>query len=104
MTFEPDLICQPGPSSGIKMHSSPACFSNNSLPPFCPLTLQLPAPPYPVVPQAASNSTYSLRPPPSSQQHRYDPTSGNNAAARPTGSYSLDASAAIPRSSDPCVD
>src|SRR5271155_325782 len=60
---EPDLICQPGPSPGIKTHSSPAAFSSNSLPPFFSLTLQLPA--YPrVVPQAALSSTYSLRAPP----------------------------------------
>src|SRR5205085_12653118 len=83
----------------------PRRFSNNSLPPFCPLTLHLPAPPHPVVPQAALSSTYSLRPPPtSSQPHRYDPASGNHGAARPAGSYSLDASAALPRPSDPCVD
>jgi hypothetical protein len=82
----------------------PRRFSNNSLPPFCPLTLHLPAPPHPVVPQAALSSTYILRAPPSSQQHRYDVVSGNNAAARPAGSYSLHASVALPRPSDPCVD
>ena len=49
---EPNLICQPGTSPGIKTHSSPAAFSNNSLPPIFPLTLHLPAPPHPVVPQA----------------------------------------------------
>src|SRR5271156_1827188 len=42
----------------------PRRFSNNSLPPFCPLTLHLPAPPHQVVPQAALSSPYSLRSPP----------------------------------------
>jgi hypothetical protein len=42
----PDLICQPGPSPGIKTHSAPRRFSNNSLASFCSLPLShLPAPP-----------------------------------------------------------
>ncbi len=40
-----------------------AVFSNSSLSPFFPLALHLPAPPHPVVPQAAPSSPYSLRPP-----------------------------------------
>jgi hypothetical protein len=57
---EADLICQPG-TSPDKDALVPRRFSNNSLPPFFPLTLHLPAPPHPVVPQAAPSSTYSLR-------------------------------------------
>ena len=53
-----DLICQLGPSPGIKTHSSPAAF---------PTTLSLPFVPFPsltflhrpLVPQAAPSSTYS---------------------------------------------
>jgi hypothetical protein len=55
---EPDLICQPGPSPGIKTRSSPAAF---------PTTLSLPFVPFPsltflhrlLVPQAAPSSAYS---------------------------------------------
>src|ERR1700733_16266871 len=57
----PDLICQPGPSPGIKTHSSPAAF---------PTTLSLSFVPFPflhrpLVPQAALSSTYSPARPPS---------------------------------------
>jgi hypothetical protein len=53
-----DLICQPGPSPGIKTHSSPAAF---------PTTLPLSFVPFPhptflhrpLVLQAAPSSTYS---------------------------------------------
>jgi hypothetical protein len=77
---EPDLICQPDPTPGIKTHSSPAAFPTTLSLHFVPLTFQLPAPPHPVVPQAAPSSTYSLRPP-LSPQNRYDAASGKNAAA-----------------------
>jgi hypothetical protein len=39
----PDLICQPGPSPGIKTHSSPAAFPSTLSLPFSPWTLYLPA-------------------------------------------------------------
>jgi hypothetical protein len=81
----PPLFQQLSPSL-LSPHSSPSCT----------------APPGRA--SGRTNSTYCLRAPPSSQQHQYDPASGNNAAARPAGSYSLDASAALPRPSDPCVD
>jgi hypothetical protein len=46
---EPDIICQPGTSPGIKTRSSPPLFQQ--LPPFFPLTLRLPAlPPSPTEP------------------------------------------------------
>jgi hypothetical protein len=102
----PDLICQPGAAPGIKMHSSPAAFPATLSLPSLPSILHLTAPPHPVVPQAAPGSILLPAPgPPPPQQNRYDAASGKNAAARPAGSYSLDASAALsPRPSDPCVD
>src|SRR5277367_211092 len=74
----PDLICQPGPSPGIKKHSSPAAF---------PTTLSLPFVPFPsptllhcpLMPQAAPNSTYPPARP--SNPHRADTT-------RPVGKMS----------------
>jgi hypothetical protein len=80
----------PGPSPGIKTHSSTADFPATLSLPFVPSLFTFPAPPPPVVPQAAPSSTYSLRHL-SSPQNRYDVASGKNAAARPAGSYSLDA-------------
>jgi hypothetical protein len=73
-----DLICQLGPSPGIKTHSSPAAF---------PTTLSLSFVPFPsptllhrpLVPQAAPSSTYSPARPPS--PHRTDTT-------RPVGKMS----------------
>jgi hypothetical protein len=74
----PDLICQPGPSPGIKTHSSPTAF---------PTTLSLSFVPFPsstflhflLVPQAAPSSTYSPARPPI--PHRTDTT-------RPVGKMS----------------
>src|SRR5436305_12002915 len=43
MASAPDLICQPGPSPGIKTHSSPAAFPTILSLPFPPWTLYLPA-------------------------------------------------------------
>jgi hypothetical protein len=91
------------PFASIKTHSSPAAFPTTLSLPFVPhSSASCTAPPG----RASGRIELHLLPatPPSSQQHRYDPASGNNAAARPAGSYSLDASAAPPRPSDPCVD
>jgi hypothetical protein len=101
MASNPTSSASPGPSPGIKTRSSPAAF---------PATLYLPFVPslftflhHPLVPQAAPSLLTPCGPP--SPQHRYDAASGNNAAARPAGSYSVDASAALPRQpSDPCID
>ena len=68
MASNPTFICQPGPSPGIKTHSSPAAFPTNSLPPFFP-------------PHSSPSSIYSLRAPPL-PQNRYDAASGKNVAAR----------------------
>ena len=46
---EPDIICQPGTSLGIKTHSSPPLFQQLPSSLF-PLTLRLPAPPPPPSP------------------------------------------------------
>ena len=40
----PDLICQPGPSPGIKTHSSPAAFPSTLSLPFSPWTKAASAP------------------------------------------------------------
>jgi hypothetical protein len=86
------------------MHSSPAAFPTTLCLPFSPFTLHRLAPTHLVAPQAAPSSIYSQRPS-LSLQTRYDAASTKNAAARPAGSYSLVASAALsPRPSDPCVD
>src|SRR5271170_5196666 len=74
----PDLICQPGPSPGIKTHSSPAAFPTPLSLSFVPF----PSPTFlhrPLVPQAAPSSTYSPARPPS--PHRTDTT-------RPVGKMS----------------
>ena len=74
----PDLICQPGPSPGIKTYSSPAAFPTTlslSFVPFPSLTFLH----RPLVPQAALSSTYSPARPPS--PHRTDTT-------RPVGKMS----------------
>jgi len=81
----------------------PRRFSSTSLPPFFPFNLRLPAPP----PQsclwphrAPLTPCRPLLPP----QNRNDAASRNNAAARPAGSYSLDALVTLSsRPSDPCV-
>jgi|SRR5271170_634038 len=52
------LICQPGPSSGIKTHLSPAAFPIPLFFPFPPFFTVLHRPP--VVPQATVSSTFSL--------------------------------------------
>jgi hypothetical protein len=54
-----DLICQPGPSPGIKTHSSPAAFPMTLSLPFVPFSLSLTYLHRPLVPQAALSSTYS---------------------------------------------
>ena len=93
-----------GPSPGTKTHPSPPLFQQLSPSFFSPLTLHLPAPPRPFVPQTAPSSNLLPAGPPS-LQNRYDAASGKNAAARPAGSYSLDAPAALsPQPSDPCVN
>src|SRR5271154_4303837 len=95
MTSDPDLICQLGPSPGIKTHSSPTAFPSTlplSFVPFPSLTfLQLPrgAPltplPGPLVP------TEPIR------RSRWEKCRSATA-----DSYSLDASAALSRRpSDP---
>jgi hypothetical protein len=72
----PDLICQSGPSPGIKTHSSPAAFPTTlSLPfvPFPPLS-HLPAPP----PSCLRPRRAPPTPLPGRQfpQNRYDAASG----------------------------
>ena len=97
------LICQPGPSPGIKTHSSPAAF---------PATLSLPFPPRsspsctaPPGHTSGRTELYLLPAGPFFAQNRYDASSGKNVAARLASSYSLDASATLsPRPSDPFVD
>src|SRR5277367_4231434 len=55
----PDLICQPGPSPGIKKHSSPAAFPTTLSLSFCSLPLShLPAPP----PHASGRAELHLLP------------------------------------------
>ena len=80
----PDLICQPGPSPGIKTHSSPAVFLITLSLPLVPFPSPSPACTAPLVPQAAPSSTYSpARPPdPWSPQNGYDAASRKNVAAR----------------------
>ena len=97
-----NLICQSGPSPGIKTHFSPAAF---------PTTLSLSFSPHSspscTVPPGCVSGRAELHLLPAgapSPQNRYGAASGKNAAARHAGSYSLDASAALsPRPSDPCV-
>ena len=77
----PGMAPEPASSAPFARYKDalvPHRFSSNSLPPFSPLTIHLPAPPHSVVPQAAPSSAYSLRPS-ASPQKRYDVGSGENA-------------------------
>jgi len=66
----PDLICQPGPSSGIKTHSSPAAFPTTlSLPFLSPLSCSCTGP---------HRVSGSLVPP-----NRHEVASERNASAGP---------------------
>jgi hypothetical protein len=100
----PDLICQPGPSPGIKTHSSPAAFPTTLSLPFVPFPPLSPACTAPLMPQAAPGPTYSPARPlvPTEPIRRGQWEKCRSATA---DSHSLDASAALSRRpSDPCVD
>src|ERR1700722_18512314 len=73
MGIGPDLICQPGLSPGIKMHSFPAAFPTTLSLSFVPFPSHLPAPP----PHASDRAELHLLPcqGPSPPQNRYDATS-----------------------------
>jgi hypothetical protein len=96
----PDLICQPGPSPGIKTHSSPAAFPSTLSLPLSPWTLYLPA-------RALGRCRAPLVPcqPPPVPTEPIRRGQWKKCRSATAGSHSLDASAALSRRpSDPCVD
>src|SRR5436305_5548367 len=95
----PDLICQPGPSPGIKTHSSPAAFPSTLSLPFPPSTLYLPA-------RALGRCRAPLAPCQPPGPHRTDTTRPVEKMSQCHGwlSFARRSAALSRRPSDPCID
>jgi hypothetical protein len=95
----PDLICQPGPSPGIKAHSSPAAFPTTLSLPFSPWTLYLPA-------RALGRCRFHLFPVSTPGPHRTDTTRPVEKMSQCHGwlSFARRLAALSRRPSDPYID
>ena len=95
----PDFICQPGPSPGIKTHSSPAAFPSTLSLPFPPWTLYLPA-------RALGRCRAPLAPCQPPGPHRTNTTRPVEKMSQCHGwlSFARRSAALSRRPSDPCID